>query len=121
MLVAARMSELVALLGGCRYRFHDEKALQDGVEFVLRTAGVPYAREVSMGDTGRPDFMVEGVVIEVKTDKNLTAVTRQLHRYACHPTVTGVILVTNRMRFQNIPSLLEGKPTHVVSLLGSIL
>ena len=121
MLVAARMRELVGLLSGCRYRFHDEKALQDGLEFVLRTAGVPYEREVSLGDTGRPDFMVEGVVIEVKIDKNLTAVTRQLHRYACHSSVTGVILVTSRMRFQNLPSLLEEKPVRVVSLLGSIL
>jgi len=109
-------------LSSARFNLASEKDLQDGIEAVLKDIGWPFAREAQLGVHDRIDFLLgNGIGIEVKIDKNLAAVTRQLHRYAQHPSILGLLLVTTRMRLRTLPLEFNGKPARVVCLLGSTL
>lgn len=116
------MDRIVAALRAHRYRFSNEKELQDGLEQVLEKAGVRFEREARIAPGDVPDFMLEdGLAIEVKVDGSISAVTRQLHRYAQHPRVNAVLLVTSRLAHDRMPPFMNGKPVRVLALLGGIL
>lgn len=107
-----------------RYRFmtSSEAELQDAIESVLERERFVFDREVRLSPRDRIDFMVEGGIgIEVKVAGSLAALTRQLHRYAQHEAVKGIIVVTTTARHCGIPRELNGKPVRLVSLLGVAL
>jgi hypothetical protein len=115
------MERLIAALRANRYRYANEKELQDGIEQVLERNGVPFKREVRISAGDVVDFLVEGsIALEVKIDGGLSKVTRQLHRYAQQDRVREVLLVTTRWRHSNMPGLINGKPIRVLALLEGI-
>ncbi len=114
--MAARLLEA---LRSNRFSFSSEDGLQRGIALALQGARIPYEREVRLSATDRPDFMVQGIAIEVKIDGSANALLRQLHRYASHPRVTAIVVVTNRARLTSQPPNINGRPVHVVSLLES--
>ncbi len=119
----ARLREI---LGTYRYNFASERDLQDGIAQVLFQRGIRFAREVRLppakkGEQDIPDFMVDGIAVEVKVDGGLSDVTRQLHRYAQHKEVQALLLVTSRSQLGNQPGKMSGKPVMVLALLGGIL
>jgi hypothetical protein len=63
----------------------------------------------------RVDFFYGGVAIEVKVDGSTSEVTAQLQRYALHPSVREILLVTTRSR-HTVPAELGGKPVTVLLL-----
>jgi hypothetical protein len=108
------------VLLGYRYSFTNERALQDGIAQALYQRGIQFDREVRLSDEDRPDFMVDGIAVEVKVDGSLSAVTRQLQRYAQHKRVRALLLVTSLGRLANLPEELSGKPVVALSLLGGL-
>ena len=62
----------------------------------------------------RLDFFLDGLAIEVKIDGSLSALTRQVHRYAQHSAVTGIIVVTSLPRLKHLPDAINGKPVRFV-------
>lgn len=98
-----------------RFRYCDETDLQVGLDGALRNLGYDALREVILSPTDRIDFLIDGVGIEVKVKGPSAAVTRQLARYAEHPEIEALILVTTRLRHQP-PRELNGKPVLVVAL-----
>lgn len=110
---------LTEALRGYRFRFTDEKELQDGVASVLSSSGMHYAREYRLTETDRPDFWIpaEGVAVEVKIKGSTSSVIRQLHRYAARPEVKAVVLVTSRMR-HIVPDRMCGKQISTVVLFS---
>ena len=105
---------IVTILRGQPYPVSTEAAMQDAVECRLQDFDVPYEREVRMGPNSRIDFMVVGGIgIEVKTRCPRRQIHRQLTRYAEHPDVTALILVTGT--FTGLPETLNGKPVYMVS------
>lgn len=85
--------------------------MQDGVEHILRGNGVEYIREVRMGKRDRPDFMVQGdIALEVKIKGSVSALLRQIARYASHERVKAVVIVSTRRLHGDIPESLMGKP-----------
>lgn len=109
---------MVEALRSNRFTFGDEDELQRGIDLALHGAGLTADREVRLSSTDRPDFMVEGVAIEVKVDGTANALIRQLARYALHPSVIAIVVVTNRARLTAMPEAINMKPVHVVSLLA---
>lgn len=112
--------EIVRLLRAQRYRFADERGLQDGIAVVLAGAGRPFVREARLGEAGVVDFLVgaaPAVGVEVKVQGGLAAVTRQLFGYAGRPEVDALVLVTPRAAHRRLPPTLAGKPVHVCHLL----
>ncbi len=111
---------LTAWLAAGRFDLDDEKACQAQIsEWLLARLpaelrdALKAEHRLAAGDI--PDFFILGVAIEVKMNRARAAdVVRQLGRYARHDAVTDLILLTNRAI--TLPTLVEGKPLHGVSL-----
>jgi hypothetical protein len=116
-----RANEIKDLLLRKRLRAGTETILQDGIAETLREAGVGFLREHRLSARDRPDFMVGGVAIEVKIDQGWHSVLRQLSRYAVHPKVQEILLVTARMQHLAVPEAIQGKPLVVCAILVGLL
>lgn len=118
---AVVLARLVALVGSRVYRWRHEDDLQAGLELVLKEWPVPVLREAQLpGVSGRIDFLVEGIGIEVKVDGGLSPVTRQLHRYLEVDGLEGLLLVTTVAGHLAVPREMLGKPVAVVRLTGGL-
>ena len=104
-----------------RYTYNSEVELQDGIETVLRAAGLNYRREVRLSAKDRPDFMVGSIAVEVKINGPALDALRQIHRYSQSDYVGGIVLVTSRASLiAKMPGVLNGKPVVVASLLEGV-
>lgn len=113
----SRLAVVMELLRAKSFRYDTEKDLQAGIEEVLQTAGIPFARECSMGAAGVIDFLIDGGLgLEVKIDGAPVQVLRQLLRYAERPEISELLLVTGKVRLAPRERTLLGKPFHVVPL-----
>lgn len=99
------------------FSFSNEEELQCGIAECLERARIAFAREVVLGPKDRVDFFTHGIGIEVKVDGSISAVTRQLHRYAHHPDVRGLLLIASRIRLLNLPESINGKPVRALSVV----
>jgi hypothetical protein len=115
--------ELASALVTFRFRYNNEKELQAGVFSALTTLEVPFIPEHPLNPQDRVDFYipVEMVGIEVKTNDSrggagLSAVTRQLWRYAKCDDIKSLILITTRSKHRDLPTEILGKPLLVVYL-----
>lgn len=108
---------IAAVLGSCQFDLNDEKICQAQIDILLRTRlpGVEILREHRLSPADIPDFLIEGVAVEIKMNAARPAsILRQLERYAEHTQVEALVLVTNRaVRMQ--PNV-RGKPLLVVPL-----
>lgn len=111
---------LTQVISGPRFHWRGEKDLQDGIEFVLRGESIGYEREHKLGSLGVIDFLVGRVGVEVKIKGQASSVIAQLKRYASHPEVDELLLVTGRMQLTRMPDHIDGVPLHVVALTGSL-
>lgn len=110
---------VVAALSSATLTYTDEVSLHEDMSRVLTAAGVDHAREVRLTPRDRIDFLTaDGVGIEVKVAGSLAAVTRQMTRYAAHPGVRELVLVTTRATHHAIPRNLGGVPVALYSLIG---
>lgn len=116
-------AELAAELVTFRFRYNNEKELQAGVFQALTALEIPFIPEHTLSPQDRVDFYIpiEQVGIEVKTNDSrggagLTAVTRQLWRYAKSDQIKALILITTRSKHRDLPSEILGKPLLVVYL-----
>lgn len=108
---------IIDLLDRHRFRFGTEAELQDDIGYVLETAAIPHEREVRLTSGDRIDFMIAARIgLEVKVDGGISALTRQLHRYAQVDAVKELLVVTSRARHANLPTLLSGTPVRVYAL-----
>jgi hypothetical protein len=111
-------ADVVLALRGVNFRFVSEAELQEGIARVLTERGLAFEREVKLAAADRIDFLVGTVGIEVKVDGPLSALTRQIYRYAKHDRIDGLLVVSslNRLAF-GMPAAINGKPVtvHVVS------
>jgi hypothetical protein len=122
----ARHSALIAAaivdtLDTAQLTFITEDDLQAAIATALAEAGLHPQREVILDRANRIDLTVDHVGIEVKIDGTWANVIRQLTRYAHHPDIDHLILVTTRTRHHKIPTALAGVPVHLVSLIGAAL
>lgn len=116
-----RLEELSSLIAGFRYRFTDERDLQDGIERVLRSSDSPYRREPVLSAPDRPDFLVGDIAIEVKIQGTLAQLLRQVSRYAAHDKVRGILVVGTPVWLVQVPDEICCKPMASLRLLGSLL
>lgn len=109
-------AHIADLLTKHRLPLSDEKILQAEMARVFAEAGLPYAREVTLGEGDIVDFMVgETTAVEVKIKGSKRAIFRQCERYCGHDRVAELVLATNVP--MSLPPEICGKPV-AVSLLG---
>lgn len=119
--VEARHRFVVEVLSSTRYPgCPDEYALQDAAAERLRATNAPVEREVALSARDRADLMVDGVCVEVKVAGSAGQVLAQLRRYATHPQVESLVLLTRRAQHCVLRTTreLEGKPLTVVFTAG---
>lgn len=109
------------VIGSRRFRFANEKDLQAGIETALLEEGIRFEREVKLAKGDIIDFIVDDLGIEVKIDGPLTALTRQLARYARHERIAELLVVSSRNGLTNLPTSLGGKRLTTISLAGAML
>lgn len=116
-----KVSELAALLKSKHFQYSSERDLQDGIEVVVKAAGIAYERERELGPGDIIDFLVGDIGLEVKIQGSPAEVARQLLRYASHSDIREIVLVTGKQRLGALPERLMGKPVTVVSLWRGFL
>lgn len=101
-----------------RYDLANEKATQAEIEadLVANFGADHVSREHRLSAGDIPDFLTHGAVaVEIKGPHHRgPAVERQLARYAAHPEVKVIILVTARA--MTMPPLIGVKPVRVINL-----
>jgi hypothetical protein len=114
---AALAHDIAQALAAGQFDLNDEKACQAQIHDWLtdRLPGVEIQREHRLSPADIPDFLIEGVVVEIKMNSARPAsILRQLERYADHSEVQALVLVTNRALFLRPTD--RGKPLLVVNL-----
>jgi hypothetical protein len=112
------MTKASAAIGAFGYSFSTEEELQAGLAKALDTSGISFRREVILSKRDRIDFMLDGGVgIEVKIDGSISALTRQLFRYADLPEINGLLVVVSANRLANLPTEINGKPVHRIRIM----
>jgi hypothetical protein len=120
--------EICRVLSGVRVSLSTEKETQRDLHGVLANAFDEdnVRREARLTPRDVPDFLVgdrcgrgvtisPGVAVEVKIKgAGKAEVWRQLERYANHPLVTELVLVTSLA--MGLPETCRGKPIYYVSL-----
>lgn len=115
--LAARLPTLeliMSLLKGRRFDLHNEKALQNQIEQVLRLADIPPGREHRLSDDSIIDFLAISIGIEVKIKGTPKEIFKQCQRYCEFEQVQQLLLVTNKQIM--LPAELNGKPTRTFNL-----
>lgn len=113
------LETVVQALSTVRFNFATEDDLQLGIGQALGT--IPHEREVILAGAGRIDFLVGDVGIEAKIKGGISAITRQLARYAQHDRIGALVVVTAKEQHRlQIPGELGGKPIRVVCLRRGI-
>lgn len=105
-----------------------QRALAAELDTLARTGALDgYSAEHRLDDRSRLDFMVwtsadAGIAVEIKIVGSPQTILRQLFRYAEHPAVTGVLLVSTRAKHRGIvPDVIVGKPAACLCLSDYLL
>lgn len=124
------LQSLARTLGGYRFRFVSETELQDGIAKALARESIAFDKEMTLprvegvrtmaGMKDRPDFMINGIAVEVKIKGGLSAMLRQMARYAEHPQVHGVLAIGTPRWLSELPASLSSKPVLGCRLLTSL-
>lgn len=118
----SRLDEIEAVVRRASFRWSSESDIHRGLEQWLeqQQQDVPSFRsEVSLSKRDRVDVLLDdGTAIEIKIAGTKTEVLRQLHRYAEHVEVTGLLLLTTKMAHTSMPKDVLGKRLVVVPILG---
>lgn len=113
--------ELCLLLERSLRGLGEEARVQATIEALLKREGIEHKREHRFDKASRIDFLIGSIGVEVKTGGGISAVIRQLHRYAEFATVSELVLVTTRATLARTPRELNGKRVHVALLLAGIV
>lgn len=115
------MRDIEAVLNRWRFTDTDEHALQAGIDQALREAGYVPRREVILSPRDRIDFMIGHLGIEVKVAGTAATVIRQLRRYAAHPDIDSLMLVTTRVQLSALGGCSLSVPLRIVTIMRGIL
>jgi hypothetical protein len=111
------------LLKQYNFNYTNEDELQRGIGEVFGTIDEPFVSECIISKADRIDFYWPGpqIGVEVKIKHSLSALTRQVHRYVQHDSIRGLLIVSGKVRLNEIPHTISGKPVLIHSLVGSLL
>lgn len=120
--VTDRLDALTLQIGSYRYTVNNEDQLQQAIAEVLAAHD---RREVILDHASRVDLLVDRVAIEVKTGGSYVDALRQCQRYARHPDVDAVLLVSTQpahdMSRNRLGGELGGKPFRTLIVKGGAI
>lgn len=124
------VNSILSTLHKKRFSLVIEKKLQNELKSVFEMRGLKFRKEYRLPDTDNrdiPDFFFcddpenpgKGIVVEAKLKANKMAIYKQCKRYAEHPDVIAIILITNTSL--GFPETIQGKPCFVFKLAKAYL
>lgn len=118
------IAEILGNISLHQYHHSRERGLQDGIEQVLRRLGLDVRREHPLGDAGTIDFYLPEVRLGIEVKSGRTGggpskVAQQLARYAEHPDIAELAIVSTRASLRLLPHVLCGKPLNAVLLFAN--
>lgn len=124
---AADLAAVARHLQRFRVSAVEEPALHARITEVLTLGAFVFEHEVTLDAASRVDFLLTiagggHIAIEVKVRGTAPSITEQLLRYAQHPKVGGVLLVTTLRRLAAcVPPTLNDKPALAAVLSLGVL
>lgn len=118
------IDELASIVSKHKFKYSDEKELQDGLELLFSKKDVPYRREVRLSRNDILDFVIDIDVcigIEVKIAGSQNALLRQINRYLAHDEIKAIFVIGSPYWINNLPNILNNKPIYRHRLLTGIL
>lgn len=111
-----KVEDLVRMIRKKRFaNLQEEKPLQQEVAELLTSNNVTFEREFRHDAENIFDFLVDGIVIEIKIKgQQKRGIYYQLERYSKLETCHSIILLTNIA--MGFPSELNGKPCYIINL-----
>ncbi|WP_347990044.1 hypothetical protein [Methylomonas sp. AM2-LC] len=119
--VTQRINQIETILLNYKFRFSCENELQTGIENVLQISNIEYVREKSISKRDRPDFIIDGIAVEIKIKGSLSTAIRQVARYASHDDIRAVLVIGTPFWILRIPKRLHEKEILSIRLIGSLL
>jgi hypothetical protein len=98
----------------------NEENVHSAIAKLLSTASIPFEHEARLTSRERIDFLIGRVGVEVKIDGSRAALERQLRRYAAHPGVDELVVVSSKTQLSGVPRSIDGKPVTTFVLWGSL-
>lgn len=113
--------KIANILAGKKLIVSDEKQLQAQLMALFGACHeLPFiVKEYRLSPYGNVDFFMDGTAVEVKIKGSPMAIHRQLERYAKHPEVKEIILITSKT--MTLPATINGLPAHVINISKSWL
>lgn len=110
------VGRVLYLVSRTRLSLSTEKLAQADLEEAMIRAQIPFEREKRLAPGDIVDFLVNGAIaVELKIKgAQRRAIYRQLERYAGHPDVEAIVLVTNLS--MALPTTIKDKPAFVASM-----
>lgn len=109
------VQQVAKILRSAKLDLSSEKAVQEGIESLLKRESMMFDREFRLSDSDIIDFFIYGVGVEVKINsRNKVKIFRQLERYAKHEQITSLILVTSHP--MGLPETIMGKDAYLINI-----
>ncbi len=104
-----KLQQITSIIQSIHFPFlTDEYQIHRLIAAALSTANIRFQHEYKLGSYARIDFFVEGIGIEVKTNKaDRRAILAQLKKYAAYDAVYAIIVVVQRA--MKLPAELDHK------------
>jgi len=111
-----RVDDVISAVRRYRINFTNEKELQQGVAGVFDANKYEYEREAVLASSDRIDFLIGGIGVEVKVGGSLSALLRQLYRYAGYERIECLLVISSRKLLTRLPAEIRGKPIRAVDV-----
>lgn len=112
------------LIATHKYRYSNEKELQNCLEELFTVKNVPFEREVRLSNKDIVDFVVEldigRIGVEIKVDGARNSLLRQINRYLGHESITAVFVIGSPYWLNNLPIQLNNKGIYRHRILTGI-
>jgi hypothetical protein len=113
---AVYVADVIQVVAASKFSLINEKRLQSELADAFSDNGLEFEREHRLeGSRNVVDFMFPGVLaVEVKLRQAKASIYRQLQRYAKHPSVEKILLISNTP--MGLPTEIHGKPSYFWSV-----
>jgi hypothetical protein len=121
---AVRWIDLISeSLSKYTFNFSNEKQLQSGMSKIFTLMNEQFISEYKLSEEDIVDFYwpAQKVAVEVKIGGSLSGLTRQIHRYAQHEAILGILVVSSKMKLISLPEEISRKPIRCHALIGNML
>lgn len=108
------ITEFTNLMRGWRFDLDNEKVTQMTIAAVLGANKIKFRKEYHLDEKNIPDFMIDGLCVEVKIKGSKVAIYKQLVRYAEFDEVKQIVLITSKA--VRLPLVINNKPAQVIKM-----